>query len=133
MLRTLRTLHPLRTPRRLALPAAVALFFFLIPTPPAHAASADGAVRWADWLGVLSRLWADAGCIIDPHGGCGEGAGAGSGEAGCILDPGGRCAPRPIWAAEGCILDPHGGRCRDAALLERREGCILDPHGNCAQ
>lgn len=31
-------------------------------------------------------------------------------EAGCIMDPDGRCAPAP-QADEGCIMDPNGG-CR---------------------
>lgn len=33
-------------------------------------------------------------------------------EAGCILDPGGGCAPAPS-RDEGCILDPGGRACPD--------------------
>ncbi len=121
-----------RTLRRFAFPFALVLLFLLVPNPPALAASGEGAFRFTAWLEVLTRLWADAGCILDPHGGCRDGNSAVPREEGCIIDPGGRCSATPIWAPEGCILDP-GGRCRDTALLPRAEGCIIDPHGNCEQ
>jgi hypothetical protein len=54
---------------------------------------------------LLTGLWADAGCIIDPHG--------------CMS------LPQPD---EGCILDPHG--C--TSLPHPDEGCGIDPHGGCS-
>src|SRR5437764_788857 len=40
------------------------------------------------WSGWLTRLWADAGCIIDPDGRCVTGPRT---DAGCIGDPNGGC------------------------------------------
>lgn len=87
------------------------MLFVLVP--PAWGGTFE---RQADLLNrlweTLTGIWAEAGCILDPHGGCGT-----TPDAGCILDPnGGGCsavqteppatAPR---AAEGCIIDPNGG------------------------
>lgn len=121
-----------RTLRRFAVPFALVVLFLLTPNQPALATPGGGAFRFTDWLEILTRLWADAGCILDPHGGCRDGNGALSREEGCILDPHGRCATTPIWAPEGCGIDPHGG-CRDSAPLPRDEGCGIDPGGNCGQ
>lgn len=65
---------------------------------------------------VLTGAWAEAGCIIDPHGGCGPASAAPGTDEGCIIDPNGGCAavqaeppaPNPR-TDEGCVADPHGG------------------------
>jgi len=62
------------------------------------ATSAQSGV--AGWWQLLVRLWAPAGCILDPHGLCVSNPG-GPGttssqpytEAGCGLDPHGLCSP----------------------------------------
>lgn len=66
------------------------------------------------WNSVMS-IWSGAGCIIDPHGGCGSGQAATS-DAGCGADPHGGCAtaggevfiPLPTTDS-GCKIDPNGG------------------------
>jgi hypothetical protein len=72
----------------------------------------------ADLLGrlwsALTGIWAEAGCILDPHGGCGTSAPVPGTDAGCIIDPNGGCAsvqtePPAPRTDEGCIIDPHGG------------------------
>jgi hypothetical protein len=67
---------------------------------------------WSTFTGI----WAEAGCILDPHGGCGTSPAAPGMDAGCIIDPNGGCAavqnepPAPAPRTdEGCILDPNGG------------------------
>ncbi|HEV7667822.1 MAG TPA: hypothetical protein VGS22_04815 [Thermoanaerobaculia bacterium] len=120
-----------RTLRRFAVPFALALLFLLLPNPPALAAPGTGAFRITDWLEVLTRLWADSGCILDLHGGCRDSAVLPRDE-GCGIDSGGKCSATPIWAPAGCILDP-GGQCRDSALPSRDAGCGIDPGGNCKQ
>lgn len=57
-------------------------------SPRTHQAKPD--VFTQIW-GLLTGLWSDAGCILDPYG----------------------CSPKPApttvpQADEGCILDPHG-------------------------
>lgn len=91
------------------------LILAALAAPPAWAAPrmatpGDALARlWAS----LTSLWAEAGCIIDPHGACSSGT---TTEAGCIADPHGGCradqgaAPEPpANIDEGCIIDPHGG------------------------
>ncbi len=121
-----------RTLRRFAVPFALVFLFLLVPNPPALAAPGGGGFRFTDWLEVLTRLWVDSGCIVDPNGGCRNGNGALPREEGCGIDSGGKCAATPIWAPEGCIIDP-GGRCRDSAALPRDAGCGIDSGGHCGQ
>jgi hypothetical protein len=61
---------------------------------------------------LLSSLWAEAGCILDPNGGC-------------LPDQ----TPQPLLPQTdgGCIIDPSGGCSRP----QPDEGCILDPSGRC--
>jgi hypothetical protein len=88
---------------------------------PAWGASPGGQPLRA--AGLLDRLWsamtgiwAEAGCIIDPNGGCAPTPTAPGTDEGCIADPNGGCvavqaeppAPAPS-TDEGCIIDPHGG------------------------
>jgi len=88
---------------------------------PAWGASPERQARpAADLLGrlwsALTGIWAEAGCIADPHGGCGSTFAAPGTDEGCIIDPNGGCAAsqaEPLAPApgtdEGCILDPNGG------------------------
>ncbi|MEP7011639.1 MAG: hypothetical protein ABJC13_15050 [Acidobacteriota bacterium] len=121
-----------RTLRRFAVPVALVLLFLLVANPAARAASGESAFRFADWLEALTRLWAPAGCIFDPHGGCRDGDSTPPRDEGCGIDSGGKCSPAPIWAPAGCIFDP-GGRCHDSVLPQRDAGCVIDTGGNCAQ
>ncbi|HEX7183458.1 MAG TPA: hypothetical protein VF756_16615 [Thermoanaerobaculia bacterium] len=62
---------------------------------------------------LLSALWAEEGCIADPHGGC-----AGSqGET--------------PTGDEGCGIDPHGCSEGQGETPAGDEGCWIDPHGGC--
>lgn len=121
-----------RTLRRFAVPLAFVLLFLLVPNPPALAALGGGGFRFTDWLEMLTRLWAPAGCGTDRRGGCRDENSAQPRNAGCGLDPGGKCATTPIFAPEGCIADP-GGRCLNSALPQRDEGCVIDTGGHCMQ
>lgn len=115
--------------------AVLGLMLFVL-VPPAWGTTFE---RQADLLNrlwvTLTGIWAEAGCIIDPHGGCGT-----TPDAGCILDPNGGCGTSPTSARsdEGCIIDPNGGGCSavqaepPAIAPKADEGCILDPHGGCA-
>lgn len=59
----------------------------------------------------LTGLWADIGCVIDPHGVCRD-AVASQADIGCVADPGGLCRDvAPSQADIGCVIDPNGG-CR---------------------
>lgn len=78
---------------------------------------------------LLTELWSDAGCIIDPYGGCTAGAGP-LGEEGCGLDPHGVCgdAPRGSSTEEGCGIDPYG--CPGTRNTPNADaGCGIDPYG----
>jgi hypothetical protein len=82
---------------------------------------------------MLSNLWAENGCHIDPNGLCApaSGTGGGSGQGvsadnGCSIDPDG-CA-KALASDNGCRLDPDG--C--AAAVELDNGCRIDPDG-CAK
>jgi hypothetical protein len=96
-----------RTPRF----ALVLVLGLLLTAPPSwaggpasrHAAPEALTRLWS----LLTGVWADAGCIIDPHG-----CFLPQGDAGCGIDPHG-CSPGQSPAAlpqidEGCIIDPHG-------------------------
>jgi len=83
---------------------------------------------------LLTSLWVEAGCGLDPHG-CPGAQGGSSVDAGCILDPHGGCAAsqESSFAEEGCILDPHGG-CRESQSTSAFDaGCGIDPHGGCSR
>jgi hypothetical protein len=78
---------------------------------------------------LLTELWSEEGCIIDPYGGCGAGS-APLGDAGCGLDPHGGCgdAPRGSLVKAGCGLDPYG--CPGTRSTPNADaGCGIDPHG----
>jgi hypothetical protein len=51
----------------------------------------------------LAAVWSEAGCILDPHGGCATD----QTDGGCGIDPHGGCAT--LATDEGCAIDPHGG------------------------
>jgi len=65
----------------------------------------------------LATVWLEAGCVIDPHGGCATGvATPPGGDNGCGIDPHGTCQagstapPEPQPTGDiGCGIDPHGG------------------------
>lgn len=99
------------------------------PRPPGMGSPAPASLVVRAW-GLLTALWQEAGCIIDPHG-CAQDSGSHLDE-GCGIDPHGGCAPDPGTSSldAGCGLDPHG-LCSPAAAapIEGDEGCILDPHG----
>lgn len=97
------------------------LFLLAVFVHPAWGANPERQTRSAmDLLdrlwGALTGIWAEAGCIIDPNGGCTPVSAAPGTDEGCILDPNGGCAavqaepPSPAPATdEGCIIDPNGG------------------------
>lgn len=97
---------------------ACVLTLLMLPTFPLAAVAQPGPAeaffsRLSTWW---NAAWADAGCYIDPYGGC---APARSepvlSENGCYIDPSGGCAPEapaPSNLDEGCYIDPSGG-CRD--------------------
>ncbi len=89
-----------------ALPAAA----LAPPRSQDPAPAASFTLRLWDWL---ASAWAEAGCIIDPGGGCAgaaeEPAPAERPDEGCIIDPNGRCSPRQEHPDAGCIIDPSGG------------------------
>jgi len=61
--------------------------------------------------GLLTSVWAEEGCMIDPHGGCAPSQSTSHLDIGCTIDPYGLCAPAPAVAAgadDGCMIDPHG-------------------------
>jgi hypothetical protein len=97
----------------------VLLLAFLVH--PAWGATPGGqTLRAADLLdrlwSALTGIWAEAGCIADPHGSCASTPTAPGTDAGCIADPNGGCAavqaepPAPVPSTdEGCIADSNGG------------------------
>jgi hypothetical protein len=105
-----------RTPRF----AFVLVLGLLLTAPPSWAggpstrhAAPDGLTRF--WS-LLTGLWADAGCIIDPHG--------------CVTGQAPAALPQ---LDEGCAIDPHGCLPGHAStpLRQTDAGCALDPHGGC--
>ena len=118
--------------RYLARMLPVVLVAVALSTPFAWGAPRDvvrpGNLLYELW-GTLTAIWANAGCILDPNGGC---TAPGTDE-GCIIDPHGRCAATEFIDA-GCIADPNGG-CAGSQIESPApssdEGCILDPHGGC--
>jgi hypothetical protein len=64
---------------------------------------------------ILSKLWSEEGCYIDPDGRCGARPAA-TPDSGCYIDPDGNCGARPTatpltgQADSGCMIDPNG-RC----------------------
>jgi hypothetical protein len=75
----------------------------------------------------LTRLWglAEAGCQIDPYGGC---------------RPSAALPTTSVRAELGCQVDPYGGCASQAATptpagltsVQANAGCQLDPYGGCA-
>lgn len=99
--------------RRFVVPV-VFLLTLIISTPsPGFCAPGEGALRWADWLGFLSALWAPQGCSPEPVGGSAT-VTAPVQQHGCMVDPVGRCieATAPTPTDNGCSVDPVG-RCLD--------------------
>jgi hypothetical protein len=108
----------------------------------------------------LTRIWPEAGCIIDRNGGCAPAAVRGKvtagtrrfqPDAGCGIDPNGGCTTgavrdRVTAGAQrfrpdaGCGIDPDGG-CTTGAVRGRvtagaqrfrpDAGCTIDPDGAC--
>jgi|SRR5215210_56335 len=68
---------------------------------------------------ALTAAWIDAGCSVDPYGGCGASSSAPEPtefvDEGCSVDPFGRCGGRSATSAptenldNGCSVDPFGG------------------------
>lgn len=101
--------------------AFVLVLGLLLTAPPSWAGGpasrhAAPGVLTRFWS-LLTGLWADEGCIIDPHG-------CATGQAPAALP----------HTDEGCILDPHGCSPGHAStvLPKPDEGCILDPNGGCS-
>jgi hypothetical protein len=97
--------------------AFVLVLGLLLTAPPSWAGVPGSRHAVPDVLtrlwGLLTGVWIDAGCIIDPHG--------------CLSQQ----APA---VDEGCALDPHGCSPGHAStvLPKPNEGCIIDPHGGCS-
>ena len=66
---------------------------------------------------LLTRVWNETGCQIDPDGQCLADSAAGSADEGCMIDPDGRCLPGTAGAP--------------AATNQGDEGCHIDPSGRC--
>jgi hypothetical protein len=89
---------------------------------PAHQSLRLSQEAWNEpaskLFALFSRLWAKAGCMIDPHGGC---------------STNGATTP-PAETEVGCGIDPHGG-CGTSGTATTSaatdEGCMIDPHGGC--
>lgn len=80
-----------------------------ISAEPRGGAAVAGEGGWLQGLwGFLAGLLSDAGCGIDPLGGCRQEAP--SSDAGCTLDPLGGCQQAVPTVDEGCTIDPLG-RC----------------------
>lgn len=97
--------------RASVLPLAAALIALLSAAAPAAAVP----LRWdfGGWLrGVLSSLWSESGCNLDPSGRCGDAPASPrvlSAPSGCEFDPNGRCGAAPASIESGCAADPNGG------------------------
>lgn len=101
--------------RRFAVPMVLLLVLGFVAPTAGLAAPVGGGLHWPEWLGFLSNLWAPAGCILEPVGGCRDGN---------VSTP----APRD----EGCGIDSVG-RCANASTpAPRDEGCAVEPVGRCA-
>lgn len=114
----------------------VLLLTIVLGAPPVWGQPARPEVTsaFSQLWGLIIELWGDAGCIIDPYGGCTAGAPCSPGQAGCGIDPYGASSARSglSFAEEGCILDPHGGCLRGQSTPVVDEGCGIDPHGGCS-
>ena len=81
--------------------------------PRAQGLAAELSSLW----GWLAELWSEAGCYIDPYGGCSPGpAVLDNSETGCYIDPNGGCHGstgstynEPDHLENGCYIDPNGG------------------------
>ena len=89
--------------------AFVLVLALALATPPSWAAGVENPRTAPDLLSrfwrLMTAIWSDAGCALDPHGGCSAPI---LPDEGCAIDPNGGCAA-PILPDEGCILDPNGG------------------------
>ncbi len=103
--------------RHLVLAVALPILFLAFP---AGASPLDRALPdlFARGWSVLSALWAEEDCSLDPHGRCGTSS-----------------APAPIPRDGGCVIDPEGrcGTSSAPAPILRDAGCVLDPEGRCGQ
>jgi hypothetical protein len=87
------------------------------PSSPVELRAHSSAGLTTFWS-LLTTLWAEAGCIIDPNGGGCAGPKAAVPDLGCGIDPNGGChggaqstAPAPPAVPDlGCVIDPSG-RC----------------------
>ena len=120
---------------RMKFPALTLVAFLLLgalsAVPAAAEPRAAGLSRlWAQLLDLFTGAWGDAGCILEPLGGCTTTSGpADDLEAGCILDPNGRCHEN---ADLGCALEPYGGcKAGSSGLDQADAGCGIDPDGRC--
>jgi hypothetical protein len=77
---------------------------------------------------LLTTLWSEAGCHLDPYGRCIDDVGS-TGDAGCSADPFGRCTTASSGTDAGCRADPYG-RCLSTAS-DTDAGCHADPYGRC--
>jgi hypothetical protein len=97
---------------------AVILLLAAVLLPLQTASAAPGPISSSFLLRLwtlLTNLWPEAGCIIDPNSLCKGPALPASSDEGCGLDPNGRCKGAvpalPASLDEGCIIDPDG-RCK---------------------
>jgi hypothetical protein len=132
-------------PLRAALLALLALAASgTLAVSPAAGAALPGSVLsvsattlggW-DWVSrTWSWLWGvrpEAGCIIDPNGGCVTKAPVRS-QDGCGMDPNGRCLGRAhrLRPTDGCGIDPNGHCGGKASRPRPSAGCGIDPNGHC--
>ena len=107
------------TPRRLALGLLVALL--VLPATPAGAVPFDTSFMLRKLRGLLSFIWAENGCILEPAGLCGAVATPNASEVGLgdrfeaavTLIPEG--SQKPILSDNGCEIEPAGSRARSAS------------------
>ncbi len=105
--------------RKRHLPLLLALPILLtLAATPAGALPLDRALPdlFARGWSLFSSLWSDFGDSVDPGNAPGSGAPRPIfGEAGCMIDPHGGCATStavaPIFSEAGCSVDPFG-RCQ---------------------
>lgn len=104
------------SPRRLALGLLVALL--ALPASPVAAVPFDTGVLLAKLRGLLSFVWAENGCELDPLGRCGAAVAPND----CEIGPSGhrgasstlvrQGSQKPVLNDNGCVIDPLG-RCEN--------------------
>ena len=83
---------------------------------------------WAQLSSLITSFWSEAGCGIDPDGGCSPTSGP-TADLGCALEPYGGCHEH---ADLGCALEPDGScRAGSSGFDQADAGCGLDPNGHC--